>query len=392
MEKETPYQILKRVHEEAVEQFHKDKGKSFLATLNSNQSRWINIIAENSEKQKGVLAVLVTSLTKKIETPSQDVRYHQDQLPGGYSGRTLDTKCVTPFIKKHFPRLAMKESGWLTRSLEQPYPYTLEYEGRIKNKRVRNAFLQILNDVEVNHADPEKYFVGLFILLVEQRSEIQTLISKKPVIPTKVSINLIIDHLKSHFFGRYRSYGASKLPVIALYSVYQIMVKELDRFQNKKLKALKSHLAADVRAGDIGDIEIIDEDDGFFEAAEIKHNKVITSVMVNDCYKKFKSTYVKRYYVLTTADPFIEEEQKRDVQRVVRKIKREHGCEVIVNGIMRSLGYYLRLIENPQQFVETYTENLKYEVSTGTEIKEEHLKAWLNAFSQEQTKLPDNKS
>jgi DNA (cytosine-5)-methyltransferase 1 len=44
----------------------------------------------------------------------------------------------------------MAESGWLTRSLEQPYPYDLDYNGKISNKVVKEAFLKVLDFVEKN--------------------------------------------------------------------------------------------------------------------------------------------------------------------------------------------------------------------------------------------------
>ena len=122
------------------------------------QQKWVETIVERAESQKAVLAVLVTSLAKKIEMPTQDIRYHKKELPNGYSGRVFDTQHVTPFIREKFQRFAMKGgSGWLTRSLEQAHPYTLEYPGRILDKAAKDAFLQILNDVEKNQADPKKY-------------------------------------------------------------------------------------------------------------------------------------------------------------------------------------------------------------------------------------------
>ena len=89
--------------------------------LSESQERWVNAIIEKAESFRGVLTVLITSLVEKIQTPAQDVRYHQDNLPNGYSGRGLDTDHITPFMKEKFRRFAMAESGWLTRSLEQPY-------------------------------------------------------------------------------------------------------------------------------------------------------------------------------------------------------------------------------------------------------------------------------
>ena len=126
--------------------------------LSESQQRWVEIIVEKAESQKAVLAVLITSLTKKIETPTQDVRYHKKELPNGYSGRVFDTQHITPFIREKFQRFAMKGgSGWLTRSLEQAHPYTLEYPGRILDRTVKEAFLQVLNDIEENQDAHQKF-------------------------------------------------------------------------------------------------------------------------------------------------------------------------------------------------------------------------------------------
>ncbi len=57
-------------------------------------------------------------------------------------------------------------SGWLTRSLEQAHPYTLTYPGRILDKAVREAFLQILNDIEENLVNPQKYLHAIFTSLI----------------------------------------------------------------------------------------------------------------------------------------------------------------------------------------------------------------------------------
>lgn len=80
----------------------------------------INAIASKCQKQKGVWTVLVTLLYYKHSHPEQDIRYHQSQLPNGFSGRTFDTHNVTPILEK-LGLPSMAESGWLTRSLEQPY-------------------------------------------------------------------------------------------------------------------------------------------------------------------------------------------------------------------------------------------------------------------------------
>ncbi|RJS84319.1 hypothetical protein CW713_02765 [Methanophagales archaeon] len=56
--------------------------------------------------------------------------------------------------------------------------------------------------------------------------------------PEEIPIDSITGTLKSHFFHKYSSAGASKLPVIAMYSLYQLMMKGSTRYRNKTLKSL----------------------------------------------------------------------------------------------------------------------------------------------------------
>ncbi len=127
--------ILSNAFSEAEKEIKKDGGKKYLNKLNVNQKEWLVKVAGKSESLKAVATTLTTCLVKKIEAPKQDIRYHKHELKNGYSGRTLDTAYVTPFFKSHFRRLAMKESGWLTRSIEQPYPFTKKFPGKSGIKR-----------------------------------------------------------------------------------------------------------------------------------------------------------------------------------------------------------------------------------------------------------------
>ena len=119
---------------------------------------------------KAVKTVSITLLTKKIISPSQDVRQHRDDLQNGFSGRTLDTKIITPFMLKKFGKhFAMAESGWLTRSFEQPYSFTLDYKGPI-DKAVKKPFLEMLDDIEKG-ADSKKYLTALLAKLILKKKD-----------------------------------------------------------------------------------------------------------------------------------------------------------------------------------------------------------------------------
>ena len=103
--------------------------------ITEQDKNYILEIGSKCKSQKGVYTVLVTLLIYKILNPQQDIRYHQSNMPSGFSGRGIDTQYITPTLKQ-LGLPAMAESGWLTRSLEQPYPYTLNYEGKINDKNV----------------------------------------------------------------------------------------------------------------------------------------------------------------------------------------------------------------------------------------------------------------
>jgi len=137
---------------------------------------------------------------------------------------------------------------------------------------------------------------------------------------------------------------------------------------------MKSHTTSDIKSGGIGDIEVLDENEEFFEGVEIKHNIPISPNLVRDAYQKFSGPPVRRYYLLTTAEPNVDDGQAVDA--LVSEIRRRHGCEVIVNGILPSLKYYLRLLINPKLFLDCYSKNLQLDFQQNTDVKEIHLRYW----------------
>jgi DNA (cytosine-5)-methyltransferase 1 len=370
--------ILEKAYKIAIEEVEKNNGELFLKRLTNNQFNLLFKIVSNVESFKAIVTVLTTSLVKKIENPKQDIRYHKKELKGGYSGRTLDTKFVTPFFKKYFSRFAMKESGWLTRSIEQPHPFTLKFPGKIRNKEVKQAFLQILHDIEENKANPENYLIALFILLRREIIRSGALLSRHILNKKKdLTINQIIESLKEHFFTTYKGAGASRLPVIAIYSIYEILIRDIARYKDKKLLPLKSHVASDIKSKEIGDVEIIDnKKKSIFEGVEIKHGIPIDFLMVRDVYEKIKDVSIERYYILTTSEPNIKKGQEDKVLQLINEIRKSHGCEIVVNGLIPSLKYYLRLVHNLDEFLDRYSKNIKIEASTSTVIKLEHLEKW----------------
>lgn len=368
-----PFDFLEKVYKESS----KEKN---VENLNDRQKNNIKIIVEKEENNKGVFTAIVSSLTYKCLFPYQDVRYHKIELPNGYSGRSFDTKYVTPFLKEKRFLGAMKESGWLTRSIEQAHPFTKDFPGKINNKELKEAFLNIFEDIEENNISAYEYLKGIFTLslLEKQKRTIEIInpITKESNMP----ITKIMELMNKHFYYKYSSRGASILPVIAFYSIYQCMIKHFDRFKDKSLDKLSSHTSCDRSSGEAGDIVVRDKKTNeIYEVLELKYEIKPNFLMVQDAYDKIKyKENVQRYYILSTKHADKEEIEK--INKFTEKVYKEYGCQIIINGVFDSLKYYLRLLTNTDEFLTYYTKNLQ----ESTEINYEHKIAWNRIIKNEE--------
>lgn len=363
----THIEVLERVYNAALAT---TANSDYSTTLPAEMANQIEMLVSRSETNKGMITVLITLLTHKIVDNNQDIRYHQAQQPNGFAGRSIDKDIITPFMKSvSFPSMA--ESGWLTRSLEQPHPYTLDYPGKISPDVVKTAFLQIIDKVQVQGKNPETVLLYFFKLLIKQRDDMNIELAK----PHSLSIANIVKLLEQHFTYKYTCAGASRLPTLAIYAAYQCMMNQVVRYNGKILCPLESHNSADAQSGRIGDIDVNNENGSAFEGVEIKHEIPITRQLIADAYEKFKVHNTDRYYLLTTAN--MDAADWDSIDSEIRRISQIHGCQVIVNGVYSTLKYYLRLMKDPADFIDRYVELLKLDDS----VKFQHKVAWNDIIS-----------
>ncbi len=306
---------------------------------------WLDGIIDESDTRRAVLAVLITLILKKIISPEQDIRNHQAGMDGGFSGRGLDARVVTPFLKeKDFPYMR-GGSGWLTRSLEQNKPYDENYPGQIKPASLKEAFLNVIKEIQQNNGDA--YCALMYILseLSKKRDKRTGILLERP---TNLYIHQIIERLQKHFASNDK--GVARLPVLAVYAVYIQLIKEIKKYEGCELEALQPHTSADEKTGLLGDVQI-SANNRPIEAVEIKHNIKLTPEIVNDCYTKIKKTPIKTYYLLSTND---EMHNWQEISSIVLEIREGHGCQMIVNGLVQTLKYYLRLLKDTSAFIDSY--------------------------------------
>lgn len=349
---------------------------ALLSALPDDCVQDLETIVANAETQKGVLGVSLTSIVYKIFKPSQDIRYHQEGMENGYSGRTFDTKYITPFLKRKFPHFAMAESAWLTRSLEQPHPFDLNFPGKIRNADLKSAFLNTLNRLQTSSKLASRMLVALMGLMLQASAQDDILFANVRV-ASRLSIAQLIDAVSQHIhydYGRGAT-GTARIPVLAIYSVYNLLLQEgFPRYAETILAPLESHTSPDIRSKSLGDIEIKNADGSYLEAVEIKHNKPITADMIGVVHRKIKNTNVDRYYILTTHEPNFE--NYNAIMQEIKNYGKIHSCQIIINGVIPSLKYYMRLMNNPQAFVDEYTKWLEIEYQRASGIKSKHLQAW----------------
>ena len=153
----------------------------------------------------------------------------------------------------------------------------------------------------------------------------------------------------------------------------------VERYQGKRLDELKPHTASDRTSFTLGDIEIFNEDGSRFEVFEIKHNIILKKGHVEDViFKIVKSKELKleRYYVLTTAKPDIDPNEVEEIKSLCEKFLYENGIEIIPNALILTIKYFLRLVKNPEAFINVFTINLKKIFKKESVLKREHIEKW----------------
>lgn len=361
-----------------LEKAYQTATKSNYNKIDGNIKRDVDLLIEKIDSNKSILVALVTSLVKKIATPKQDVRLHRTDFKKGYSARSLDTKVTTPFFKKYFPKYANKESSFLTLATRERIKWNLR-EGKnlkIRNKELKASFLNIFDQIETHGVNPEiylNYILFKLIKLTKGNEKIFKSATKKTTQNELLNIPKILTMLKRHF----KTKNSSRLPVIAIYSIYETLINSnFNRYKKKKLLPLQVHTSSDKKG--YGDIEIYDHKNQPFEVIEVKHNVPIDEFLIFDVIKKTKDTPIYRYYILTTYESgFKNLEEQQKVEKLISQIRNENGLDIIANGILTTLKYYLRFIDDYQIFIEKYTKNLTEDARNSTEVRVTHVEAWM---------------
>lgn len=335
--------------EKLLEIYKKSFDVSDIKNIPTKTTIFLKNITDNIDRNKGVYTVLVTLLVHKLLEPKQDIRYFQNKMKNGFSARTMDTKYITPALKE-LGLLSMAESGWLTRSLEQPYPYTKDYKGEISGKGMKEAFLMVVDAFQKDITITENILRLILnsAILFKTNNHIKI---KKISNTNEVMISTIVAVLEKHFTEKYSTHGGSKLPVLAFYAIYKSLISEIGRYKDCELAPLGSHTASDRTSKSAGDIQVM-KGKQVYEAVEVKLDKMVDMNIARIAYEKIVRFNPERYYILSHIGTL--ENDQKEIDKLIFEVKENHGCQLIINGLLPTLKYYLRLISNPKGFFNEY--------------------------------------
>ena len=324
-----------------------------------------NVVRELAETKHAFRGALLTLMAYKCCNPDQDVRAHKAEYQGGFSARTYDTGATIPFlIEKSLPRSV--ETHWLTQTLSFAGPLHGDIELKTNPKNVGPLFLEALHVGNADASSDTAYamLVTTMQCLIEARNRDRVVLTRPKNLPIK-SVSKLLDR---HFSMHYRT-GGPRLPQVAIFALYQCLMESVERYEGLSLEPLQRMKSADRKAGTVGDVVVAREETPV-EGVETKYGQPVRSINVHEAMDKVRSERVSRYYVLSTGG--VLEGDQEEIDSLVEGFRRQNGCEMIVNGVIETITYYLRLLPDTSSFLANYAEL----VETDEDLGYEHRIGW----------------
>ncbi len=369
---------LKRYLHEKVEEAEN------LPELDTEELEGVNIyidsILRNLKQGKSFISATVTLLLIKSRFPDQDLDRHTAKL-GGISFRRIDEKVTIPILRKYFPGYVNTATAWLTPTFRGQEPLSEAISKKARVKEIKESFPLFMEKVNVNARLADRVLLyllyRLFRMYEREKSEIEVVINESTsVCKPQLTINKTVEILKKLlYFSEEKKLYTARLPVLMLYSIYKLLVSQgIGVYSGKYLAPLKHHNVSDTREG-YGDIEVYDEEGQIFEAVEAKHDIPISPAIVEPKINQVMGTSIKRYLFLTTAEPYIKVGYEEEIQKLIEQTKRRMGIEIVCNGVLHTIKYYLRIVENTMSFMENLIDIMREDHSKDASmVTVEHIK------------------
>ena len=363
-------QALGEAYSVAETQLKADDWKAQQTTLGDSYLPVLKL----SKIKHAARGIALTLAAYKIIEPAQDTRLHKSEFAGGFSARTIDNTGTIPFLQANSLDYNV-ETHWLSQTFSFAGPYVADLVLKTQPRAAGPLMIDVVNAIETagNPADFAKAALQVIMgSLIEARNLGKVQLEK----PQNLSIDQTIDLLKQHFLHGYAT-NSPRLPQVAIYAIYQAMLPNMERYRGLELGPLERMKAANRKSGSVGDIDV-NRNGNPFEAVEIKFEVGINRRHVAEAIQKIKTASVQRYLILSTAG--VSDGESDEIANLTSTFRRSNGCEIIVNGVLDTIKYYLRLIDSPATFINLYTALVEADPDLGYE----HRVAWNEICSRRQ--------
>lgn len=163
---------------------------------------------------------------------------------------------------------------------------------------------------------------------------------------------------------------SSEISRLAVNAIYQRLMLETKRFQGKSIQCPRKALSPRMRDRLNWDLKVFSSDGTLFEAILIRDGVPITLKLVSDVESCLETNQITRIHLLSTSES--PPDELLGIKQEAERIFFTRGCEIIVGGVMPTIKYYLRLLDDPYEFIECYVNLLEDDRS----IKFEHKQRW----------------
>lgn len=323
-------------------------------------------VVELSKIKHAARGIALTLAAYKVTEPTQDIRCHKSEHPGGFSARSIDNAGTVRFLQANSLDYNV-ETHWLSQTFSFAGPYMADLVLKTQPKKAGPLMIKVVNGIE-NAADPvgfSKAVLQIFMgSLINIRNNNKVQLEK----PQNLSIEQTTNLIRQHFLRKYDK-NSPRLPQVAMYAIYEAILPTMDRYKGLELGPLERMKAANRKSGSVGDIDV-NKGGQPFEAVEIKFQIAINRDHVAEAIQKIKTESVQRYLILSTVG--VAEGEAAEITNLTHNFRRSNGCEIIVNGVFDTIKYYLRLIDSPATFINLYTALVEKDPDLGYE----HRLAW----------------
>lgn len=344
----TPTEILTLAAEEARSSLH----KSFIKDRDIQRN--IAYVCRNTQNRAGVRLLLACVLAK-IHKPDVDIRkpYTEIRTSDSFSGRFYDESYIGPFVSEY--RLPCNSTtAFLTPALRNRYATLTPDLNLVGNPPLLyTTALELLTLIHEEKVGAREVLVEvlrlLFLILGEREQRMKSLLadlkaSEKDQIP--LSAESIITLLQQHLSSK----NASRLPVLIVAAAY----KAASSYLGERALPLKSHNAADLQTGAIGDVQVVLIDDNRIVTCYEMKTKRVTREDLDLAVKKASDNNqrVDNYIFITT--DVIEITVKEYALSLYEKTG---GIEFVVLDCIGFLRHFLHLFHRLRlAFLDAYQE------------------------------------